>query len=83
MSGGVGFSSLHTQTIYVLHQIYDLSVHQDCTHNSTGTHCDQCLPGFYGDAREGTADDCQVCPCPLTEPSNRFEIKHKTVIENY
>lgn len=49
-----------------------LSICQDCTHNTTGPHCDQCLPGFYGDATEGTADDCQLCPCPLTEPSNRF-----------
>ncbi|XP_076577630.1 laminin subunit alpha-1 [Chaetodon auriga] len=44
----------------------------DCTHNSTGPHCEQCLPGFYGDATAGTADDCQLCPCPLTEPSNSF-----------
>ncbi|KAM9332589.1 laminin subunit alpha-1 [Pholidichthys leucotaenia] len=43
-----------------------------CTHNTTGPHCNQCLPGFYGDPTEGTPDDCQVCPCPLTEPSNRF-----------
>ncbi|XP_040922183.1 laminin subunit alpha-1 [Toxotes jaculatrix] len=43
-----------------------------CTHNTTGPHCDQCLPGFYGDTSEGTTDDCQLCPCPLTEPSNSF-----------
>uniref|UniRef100_A0A3B4FBW2 Laminin subunit alpha 1 n=1 Tax=Pundamilia nyererei TaxID=303518 RepID=A0A3B4FBW2_9CICH len=43
-----------------------------CTHNTTGPHCDQCLLGFYGDATEGTTDDCQLCPCPLTKPSNRF-----------
>lgn len=45
---------------------------QACTHNITGPQCDQCLPGFYGDATEGTTDDCQLCPCPLTELSNRF-----------
>ncbi|KAL7373886.1 hypothetical protein ABVT39_016658 [Epinephelus coioides] len=45
---------------------------EGCTHNTTGPHCDQCLPGFYGDATEGTADDCRLCPCPLTEPSNSF-----------
>uniref|UniRef100_A0A4W6EDC8 Laminin subunit alpha-1 n=1 Tax=Lates calcarifer TaxID=8187 RepID=A0A4W6EDC8_LATCA len=43
-----------------------------CSHNTTGPHCDQCLPGFYGDPTEGTADDCRLCPCPLTEPSNSF-----------
>uniref|UniRef100_A0A3Q3JQJ1 Laminin, alpha 1 n=1 Tax=Monopterus albus TaxID=43700 RepID=A0A3Q3JQJ1_MONAL len=45
-----------------------------CTHNTTGPNCGQCLPGFYGDATEGTTDDCQVCPCPLTEPSNSFSL---------
>uniref|UniRef100_A0A3Q3N9Y2 Laminin subunit alpha-1 n=1 Tax=Mastacembelus armatus TaxID=205130 RepID=A0A3Q3N9Y2_9TELE len=43
-----------------------------CTHNTTGPHCEHCLPGFYGDATEATPDDCRLCPCPLTEPSNRF-----------
>ncbi|XP_071340289.1 laminin subunit alpha-1 [Trachinotus anak] len=43
-----------------------------CTHNTTGPHCDQCLPGFYGDSTEGTENDCQLCPCPLMEPSNSF-----------
>ncbi|KAM4718072.1 laminin subunit alpha-1 isoform 2-T2 [Anableps anableps] len=42
---------------------------EGCTHNTTGPHCDQCLPGFYGDL---TKDDCQLCPCPLTEPTNSF-----------
>ncbi|XP_069368064.1 laminin subunit alpha-1 isoform X2 [Paralichthys olivaceus] len=43
-----------------------------CTHNTTGPHCDQCLSGFYGDPTEGTTNDCRLCPCPLTEPSNSF-----------
>lgn len=51
------------------------SVHQGCMHNTSGPHCEQCLPGFYGNATEGTADDCQLCPCPLTNPSNRLRTK--------
>ncbi|KAM7389954.1 hypothetical protein PAMA_008234 [Pampus argenteus] len=47
---------------------------EGCTHNTTGPHCDQCLPGFYGDATEGTAEDCLRCPCPLTEPTNSFSL---------
>ncbi|XP_077410965.1 laminin subunit alpha-1 [Vanacampus margaritifer] len=43
-----------------------------CVHHTTGPRCDRCLPGFYGDATEGTADDCRRCACPLTEPSNSF-----------
>lgn len=43
-----------------------------CQHNTTGPHCDQCLPGFYGDPTAGTPQDCQLCACPLTSPSNNF-----------
>ncbi|XP_072536108.1 laminin subunit alpha-1 [Salminus brasiliensis] len=43
-----------------------------CSHNTTGPHCDQCLPGYYGDPTEGTAEDCQRCACPLTMASNNF-----------
>uniref|UniRef100_A0A673JID4 Laminin, alpha 5 n=1 Tax=Sinocyclocheilus rhinocerous TaxID=307959 RepID=A0A673JID4_9TELE len=41
-------------------------------HNTTGPHCDHCMLGFYGDASEGTPDDCQRCSCPLTLESNNF-----------
>ncbi|KAF4087881.1 hypothetical protein AMELA_G00076420 [Ameiurus melas] len=44
----------------------------DCSHNTTGPHCDQCLPGYYGDPTEGTDEDCQRCACPLTLASNNF-----------
>uniref|UniRef100_A0AAY4A9F9 Laminin subunit alpha 1 n=1 Tax=Denticeps clupeoides TaxID=299321 RepID=A0AAY4A9F9_9TELE len=50
----------------------DLLNPQGCKHNTTGPHCDQCLPGFYGDPSEGTAEDCQRCACPLTVASNNF-----------
>ncbi|XP_030623498.1 laminin subunit alpha-1 [Chanos chanos] len=43
-----------------------------CSHNTTGPQCDQCLPGYYGDPTEGTAEDCQRCACPLTAASNNF-----------
>ncbi|MFT7813885.1 laminin subunit alpha-1-like [Arapaima gigas] len=43
-----------------------------CDHNTTGPHCDQCQPGFYGDPLEGTPDDCQRCACPLMVASNNF-----------
>ena len=29
-----------------------------------------CPPGYYGDPSAGL--ECQVCPCPLTTPSNQF-----------
>uniref|UniRef100_A0A0M3JC11 Laminin EGF-like domain-containing protein n=1 Tax=Anisakis simplex TaxID=6269 RepID=A0A0M3JC11_ANISI len=36
---------------------------QDCEHNTTGTKCEHCKSGFYGDATQGTKDDCIKCPC--------------------
>ncbi|NXE48976.1 LAMA2 protein, partial [Casuarius casuarius] len=44
----------------------------DCRHNTGGSYCDRCLPGFYGDPTKGTAEDCQLCACPLNIPSNNF-----------
>ncbi|NXA35500.1 LAMA2 protein, partial [Eudromia elegans] len=44
----------------------------DCKHNTGGSYCDRCLPGFYGDATKGTAEDCHPCACPLNIPSNNF-----------
>ncbi|CAB1341121.1 unnamed protein product [Coregonus sp. 'balchen'] len=44
----------------------------DCTHNTTGPHCDQCLHGYYGDPTEGTPEDCRRCACPLTVATNNF-----------
>ncbi|KAM9261102.1 laminin subunit alpha-2 [Cariama cristata] len=44
----------------------------DCKHNTGGSYCDRCLPGFYGDPTKGTAEDCQLCACPLSVPSNNF-----------
>ncbi|NXJ43448.1 LAMA2 protein, partial [Ciconia maguari] len=44
----------------------------DCKHNTGGPYCDRCLPSFYGDPTKGTAEDCQLCACPLNIPSNNF-----------
>ncbi|XP_063216579.1 laminin subunit alpha-1 [Bacillus rossius redtenbacheri] len=43
-----------------------------CEHNTTGAKCEECLPGFYGDATIGTPSDCQPCACPLPDPANNF-----------
>ncbi|XP_062614987.1 laminin subunit alpha lam-3-like [Saccostrea cucullata] len=44
----------------------------NCLHFTMGENCDQCLPGYYGDPRRGTEEDCKPCACPLREPTNQF-----------
>ncbi|XP_061668188.1 laminin subunit alpha-2 [Syngnathoides biaculeatus] len=44
----------------------------DCSHHTTGPHCDTCQRGYYGVATHGSAADCQPCTCPLGLPSNNF-----------
>ncbi|XP_018318768.1 laminin subunit gamma-1 isoform X2 [Agrilus planipennis] len=34
-----------------------------CIHNTGGTHCDQCLPGYHGDALALPKGDCEPCQC--------------------
>ncbi|KAK2106121.1 Basement membrane-specific heparan sulfate proteoglycan core protein [Saguinus oedipus] len=36
---------------------------QGCQHYTEGPRCEQCQPGYYGDAQQGTPQDCQLCPC--------------------
>ncbi|KAI8787320.1 laminin subunit alpha-1 [Biomphalaria glabrata] len=43
-----------------------------CRHNTMGDRCDRCLPGFYGDPRYGTPEDCKPCACPLVNGNNFF-----------
>ncbi|KAJ8306057.1 hypothetical protein KUTeg_016602 [Tegillarca granosa] len=45
---------------------------ESCQHFTTGVNCDACLPGYYGDPRRGTPNDCRPCACPLISPSNNF-----------
>ncbi|XP_052756765.1 laminin subunit alpha-1 [Galleria mellonella] len=40
-----------------------------CQHNTTGPHCERCLPGHYGNPVQGA---CKPCACPLYIPSNNF-----------
>ncbi|KAA0201526.1 hypothetical protein HAZT_HAZT005417, partial [Hyalella azteca] len=44
----------------------------ECLHYTTGPHCDQCLPGFFGDPTTGDPDACQPCSCPLPVATNHF-----------
>ncbi|CAL2029211.1 unnamed protein product [Caenorhabditis brenneri] len=47
----------------------DTCVCTDCEHNTFGDFCEHCLPGYIGDAREGGANACTKCACPLVENS--------------
>ncbi|RVE52213.1 hypothetical protein evm_003132 [Chilo suppressalis] len=46
----------------------------ECTHNTMGDHCEQCIEGYHGDATVGTPRDCLICACPMPTASNNFAI---------
>ncbi|KAL7642435.1 UNVERIFIED_CONTAM: hypothetical protein RMT77_006996 [Armadillidium vulgare] len=43
-----------------------------CLHNTIGENCEMCSAGYYGDATNGTPDDCKPCHCPLPLGENEF-----------
>ncbi|XP_037900995.1 laminin subunit alpha [Glossina fuscipes] len=47
---------------------------EDCTHFTTGDHCDMCIEGYYGNATFGSPHDCMICACPLPIPGNNFAV---------
>ncbi|KAG6444669.1 hypothetical protein O3G_MSEX003477, partial [Manduca sexta] len=46
----------------------------ECTDNTMGDHCEQCIPGYHGDANIGTPRDCLICACPMPYSSNNFAL---------
>ncbi|XP_036906226.1 laminin subunit alpha-1 isoform X2 [Sturnira hondurensis] len=41
----------------------------NCSHNTSGDHCDVCAPGYYGKVT-GSAADCSLCACPHSRPAS-------------
>ncbi|XDV46077.1 hypothetical protein PO909_014036, partial [Leuciscus waleckii] len=47
----------------------------NCLHNTVGRHCENCLPGFYGNPKTRDPQACRPCPClghSSNQPSSCF-----------
>ncbi|KAG0432931.1 hypothetical protein HPB47_020393, partial [Ixodes persulcatus] len=44
---------------------------KNCQHNTQGEYCEECLPGFIGDATGGTPSDCEAVLVPSCRCDNR------------
>ncbi|XP_075525225.1 wing blister isoform X1 [Dermacentor variabilis] len=52
----------------------------ECLHNTTGPNCNECLPGFYGNALLGFPDDCKPCSCPPGASLDDLPSECRTVV---